>query len=251
MEQLEKRFYNLDELSEITTVNRKANNFKRDVENALAKWGYGYEWINHRGATITHIPTAPEERLREILVRQFHVDIKVDMYSFACFVTAFSDIPSFDSMPWKEREHYFREYLGRQVDERTLRSWAKKLIEQEIVVKGTSGSYWKTEIIDNYKIRSTVSKEEVDAYNKRRTELLDELPIDELALAIMKKDKELTYKQAICSAWDYIYSRLWDEFQCCYYSCKTFHFTAWNKQGDLAEVYELTREISGKEERNA
>ena len=69
MKQLEKRFYNLDELSEITGAKRHSKNLKRDVENTLTKWGYGYDWINHRGATILYIPTTPEERLQEILVR--------------------------------------------------------------------------------------------------------------------------------------------------------------------------------------
>ena len=63
MEQLEKRFYSLDELSEITATDRKSKNFKRDVENSLTNWGYGYDWFNRRGATITDIPASPEERL--------------------------------------------------------------------------------------------------------------------------------------------------------------------------------------------
>ncbi len=236
------RFYNLKELAEITGANRKTKNFKRDVQNVLTKWGYGYDWINRRGATITHIPSSPEERLQEILVRQFHVDVQVDMYAFACFVTAFSDIPGFACMPWKERENHFRDYLGRKVDERTMRSWAKKLIEGDIIVKCTEGSFWKTEIIENCKIRTTVPKEEVETYNKRRAELLNQLAID-----TMKQDKSLSYDKALRAAWKDVYFFLWHEFHCCYYSCKTFYFTAWNEQGTLAEVYELAREISRKE----
>ena len=236
------RFYSRSEIAEITEISMESHNFSRDVKDTLAKWGYGFDWISRKGVTITHIPSSPEERLQEILVRQFHVDVQVDMYAFACFVTAFSDIPGFACMPWKEREHHFRDYLGRQVDERTMRNWAKKLIEKQIIIKGTEGSFWKTEIIDNRKIRTTVPEEEVEVYNKRRTELLNELAIDTI-----KRDKSLSYEKALRAAWKDVYYCLWEEFHCCYYSCKTFYFTAWNEQGTLAEVYELTREISRKE----
>ena len=244
MEQLEKRFYTLDELAEITGMNCKANNFKRNVENALTKWGYSYDWFNRRGATITGIPTSPEERLQELLVRQFHVDIQVDMYAFSCFVTAFTDIDGFDSMPWEEREKVFQEYLGRKVDKRTLSKWSKTLIEQEIMGKDCVGSYWKTEIIDKRKIRSPATEKEYEEYEIRRRELMRRL--EEFAMDAMRQDPQLPYKEAVKIAWKELYSILWDEFNCCYYCCKTFQFTMWNDQGDLVEVYELIREISEK-----
>ena len=62
MEQLEERFYNFDELAEVTGINRQSKNFKRDVENILDKWAYRYKWEPRQGAFITHIPTTPEER---------------------------------------------------------------------------------------------------------------------------------------------------------------------------------------------
>lgn len=63
MEQLEKRFYNLDELSEVTGIKRKSNNFKRDVRNTLEKWCYRDCWIDRKGTNIIEVPTTPEERL--------------------------------------------------------------------------------------------------------------------------------------------------------------------------------------------
>lgn len=246
MKQLEMRFYGRAEIAEITNISIAAHNFSRDVKDTLAKWGYGYDWINRRGVTITYVPTTPEERLQEILVRQFHVDIQVDMFSFSCFVTAFSDVEGFDNMPWGVRKGILYELTGKQYDERTLSNWARKLLEQEIMIKGTAGSYWKTEIKNNRKIRSSVSKQEVDSYYIRRAELLNELETDYKRIKPKASDRE-----ARKAAWEAVYFHLWDEFNCCYYSCKTFHFTAWNKQGDLAEVYELTREISGKEGKHA
>ena len=153
------------------------------MENTLEKWCYRDKWKDRQGTTITHIPATPEERLQEILVRQFHVDIQVDMYAFSCFVTAFTDIDGFDSMPWEEREKVFQEYLGRKVDKRTLSKWSKTLIEQEIMGKDCVGSYWKTEIIDKRKIRSPATEKEYEEYETRRRELmrrLEEFAMDAL-----------------------------------------------------------------------
>ncbi len=63
------RFYGRAEIAEITNISIAAHNFSRDVKDTLAKWGYGYDWINRRGVTITYVPTTSEERLQEILVR--------------------------------------------------------------------------------------------------------------------------------------------------------------------------------------
>ena len=241
MEQLEKHFYSLDELSEITATDRKSKNFKRDVENALTRWGYGYDWFNRRGATITDIPTTPEERFQEILVRKFHVDIQVDMLALACYITAFTDIEGFDSMPWKEREHLFRLYYGRKVDEKTLRKWCQKLIEQEIISKDLNGTCWKTETIDNRKIRSPATEQEFIEYKNRRTELLDELTQE-----YKDANAELSDDQARKEAWGVVYSLLWAEYQCCYYFCKQFRFKAWNEQGEIIEIIELAKEINEK-----
>lgn len=244
MDQLEQRFYERSKIADITSVNPEdSKHFKRNVENTLTKWGYGFEWLRG-GATITHVPTLPEERLKEILIRQFHVDIQVDMYAFACFVTAFTDVDGFSCMPWKVREKEYQKYSGKFYSGRTLSSWCKKLIEQQIMTKGSIGSYWKTYTNDDKeKIRETVSFEEAHDYFKRRSELVDSLTID-----IVRANKKISYDEARREAWQDVYRILWDEFKCCYYSCKTFHFTAWNVQGDLAEVYELTRQISRKED---
>lgn len=243
MDQLEKRFYNLDELAELTGVNRRANNFKRDVENILDNWGYGHDWINRRGATIKHIPETPEEKLQEILIRQFHVDIQTDMYGFSCFVTAFSEIEGFNSMPWGVRETAITSYFGIYVDERKQRKWCKKLFDQELISKSSYGSYWKTEIKDNVKIRTPLKTEkdyqDYDNYYKRRSQLLDECTKNYLHY-----NPSLTIIQARNEAWKDVYTFLWAEFHCCYYSCKDIQFKAWVVQGDIEEIIELTNEIA-------
>ena len=239
MLQIEKRFYNLDELAEITGINRKSKNFKRDVENILGNWGYGHQWINRRGATITYIPTTAEERLQELLVRQYHIDIQVNMFDFACFIYAIENLKGFDSMPWNERETYFLKTYGKRIDERILRKWCSTLLKQKVMLKTPKATNWKTEIYGDKKYRSPASEEEVKKFNKRRSELL-ELWAQEL----QEEDPALTDENAIKKAWDHVYSDLWAEFHCCYYYCKSFYFAPWDEQqADTTELFELVDEV--------
>ena len=241
---MEKRFYSKKELAEITGAHLEdAKHFPRNVKDALKKWGYSYEWVRGFGAIITHVPTEAEECLREILIRQFHVDIQVDMYAFSCFVTAFSDIAGFDSMPWAEREKEYFNYSGIFVEQKTLSNWSRNLFEHGILMKGEAGSYWRTDIYkDGSKSRTLVTKEEAQEYLNRRSELIAQ------NLRGLRMVINMTPKEKNKQAWSAAYKTLWKEYNCCYYSCKTFSFTAFVEQGPLAEVYELTREISGKEE---
>ena len=101
-----------------------------------------------------------------------------------------------------------------------------------------------TYIDDNgIKKRVMVEQKEAQDYFNRRSELLEEL-----TWQLLKQNKIMSYDDARRVAWQNVYPYMWEEFHCCYYSCKTFHFTAWTEQGNLAEVYELTREISRKED---
>ncbi len=220
-----------------------SKHFKRNTSKILSEWGYGYDWMPY-GIQITHIPETKEERLKEILLRKFHVDIQVDMYAFSCFITAFTDVPGFSSMPWKVREKKYEEYSGVFFTSRTLSKWCKKLIEREIMSKQSYGTYWKTSIINGVKVRKITTEKEAKEYFKRRSELLEKLTLDE-----QKENPSYTYDKARSEAWKNVYLVLWAELGYCCYFCKTFRFFALNEQGWLAEVYELTREISHKEER--
>lgn len=246
MEQLKKTFYSTSELAELTGAKEAdKKHFKRNVESILTKWGYGSDWVNGHGTRIIHVPEMPEERLQEILIRQFHVDIQTEMYYFACFVTAFTDIPNFDSMPWAIREKEYEKYSGKFITSRTLSKWCRQLIEHEIISKGESGTYWKTTITTEHeKVREIISEAEAQEYFRRRSEL-----VEKCAFELLKKTPSLSLEQAQRKSWKSVYQNLWGEFKCCCYFCKSFRFFAWNTQGWLAEVFELTREISGKEER--
>lgn len=248
MEQLEMRFYNLDELAQITGVKRKSKNFKRDVKNTLEKWCYRDEWKDRQGTTITHIPATPEERFQEILVRQFHVDIQVDMYLFSCFITAFDELDGFSSMPWEERATVLKKYYGVEVTDRTLRNWCSTLLNEDLMSKNTDGTYWKTEYKDNAKIQSPIPEEEYERYHeyfKRRAELRK--CVEQFTLNILQENPDSTYREAYKAAWSLVYSILWSEFGCCYYTCKDFQFKSWIEKGELKEVIALAKEIAEKE----
>ena len=142
-------------------------------------------------------------------------------------------------MPWKEREDIFRLKYGKRVDEKTLRKWCSKLLEHNIIIKDKEGSYWKTEIIDNRKFRSPASEEQVKEYNRRRAQLLRELAAD-----LRTDDPKITEQDSIKEAWKNVYTVLWAEFHCCYYSCKTFYFPPWDqRQADVTELFELVDEV--------
>ena len=130
MQQLDLRFYSRTEIAEILAVNiSDSRHFKRNTENKLKKWGYRYSYTT-AGVTILSCPTTAEERLAELLIRQYNIDVQINPYAFACFITAFSDIDGFDSMPWGERAKVYYDYSGISMDERTLRNWCSKLISQ-------------------------------------------------------------------------------------------------------------------------
>lgn len=57
----------------------------------------------------------------------------------------------------------------------------------------------------------------------------------------------LSPKEAEAAAWSATYKQLWEEFSCCYYSCKYFSLSAFCDidAETLQELYELSRELAG------
>lgn len=210
------------------------------MKSRLEKWGYGYDY-KQAGVTIERIPTTAEERLAELMTREYNLDVQIAPYDFACFVTAFTDVSGFSSMPWEERAAELREKYGVYTTDRTLRNWCSKLMTQGIVFKHTDGSYWKTEYINGIKHRSQVQREEAQAYFDRRSEIVAEETEN-------YKRAHFDYKTARSKAWKYAYQVLWNEYGCCYYHCKNFLFTAFAEENNesLLEMYELAREIKDK-----
>ena len=241
MIQLERRYYERVEIGEITGVNPKSQNFKRNVENKLTNWGYSFSY-GKKSFTITRAPETAQERLAEIIIRVFDIDIQVDVYAFACFISTFSWYVEFSQMPWDERAKEMKILYGITISGDTLKKWYGKLNKMNLITKDkTDRAYWKTSIEDGVKIRDMVEgdeelESEMKAYLDTRKELLNEYITS--ALASGKKD----YKKITAEAWENAQKTLWNRYQCCFYSCGKITL---NIIGECArEIFELVDEIS-------
>lgn len=238
MLQLEQRFYSRKEIAEVLGVNiNDSNHFAEKAKNRLKKWGYGFVYTQ-AGVTIQTIPATAEERLAELMIREYNLDVQIAPYDFACFVIAFYDVDGFSSMPWEKRALELRKNYGVSITDRTLRNWCSKLLSLGIISKHTDGSCWKTEYINGVKHRTQVQKDEAQAYFNRRSEIIEKE-------TEKYRRANFDYKTARSMAWKYATQVLWDEYSCCYYKCKNFLFTAFAEENNesLLEMYELAREI--------
>lgn len=241
MKQLELRTYPRAEIAEVLSVNLKdSSHFKRNVENKLSKWGYGYRYTTP-AVEIVSKPEAPAERLSEILYRGYGIDVQIEAVQFACFIAAFTDIEGFSSSPWEQREIEFYKYYGYSVSARTMRNWCHQLIERGVIANVGGSSAWRTLFADGRKIREPVDeadKEEMQHYYDRRREIVQ---------ANYKSQLEdgKSEDEAMKAAWKDTYKDLWAEFGCCYYYCKYFVFSSFSYNDvDVWEIYELAREIA-------
>ena len=236
MLQLEQRFYSRKEIAEVLGVNiNDSNHFARNVRDKLTKWGYGFDYKTE-GVTITSIPLTPEERLAEIAIRQLNLDVQVNSYAFACFITAINEFEGFNSMPWEARANVLCSQYGVNVTDRTLRNWCSKLLEKNAVSKVGGITYWKTTYDNKIKIQTQVQKSDSDEYYKRRSELVAEFYKENI-------DAKMDMKTAHEKAWKSAYETLWGEFHCCYYCCKGILIAAFHDEGLMREIIELTNEV--------
>lgn len=239
MKQLELRAYSRVEISEVLGVNiADSNHFKRNVESKLNRWGYSYEY-SRKQVVITRQPTTAEERLSEMMIRAFNMDVRIDSYTFAAFIYSLVVYPEFVSMPWEERAKFLEDEFNITVSDRTLRSWCSHLIESHAVVKDNSYlTRWITGYCNGEKYRELVDgdpelEQFADDYWNEKKELLEEF-------------SDLPAKEK----WDTVRKTLWDRHHCCLYCCKGIVFSAWNDEMSneaLQEVIELVNEIAEKE----
>ena len=163
------------------------------------------------------------------MIKDYGLDVRVDIKAFACFLLAFSEVEGFEAMPWAERENWLKEAYGVEVSERTLRKWCNKLIETDTLTKSDAAkAYWRTSKINGKTIRELVSgDDEMEAEMKQywdcRRQLLEE------------------------HNWKETNEILWNTFGCCYYSCKFFGLSAFDTVGGVQEIYELINIIINQE----
>ena len=227
MKQLEVRFYSLDELAE--AIDRKRDShFAGNAKADLTKWGYEWEWKNGRGVVITKAPQTAKERLAEIMNRKFGLDIQVDVYAFACFMWMLLTVDGFDAMPWTVRAEEIEYWFGVEVTEKTLRSWASRLLATDNLHKSEDRILWRTERHNGNISRDPVVPDDADyiSYKSRQAELIAEYK----ALGLTKS-----------KAWGEAFKQLWREFKCCYYGCSKLMLNG--LQEDIDEIAELATQI--------
>ncbi len=176
--------------------------------------------------------------MKEILIRKLNLDVQINPYDFACFICAFTDIGSFDSMPWKEREEQMKLKYGTEVSDRTLRNWCSKLIGRDLIQKCGKETYWKTQRFGKETYRTKVAEDDpkMTEYFQKKQEYLD------VAMLAAEKAGKVG-KESVAAAWDATYKSLWREFGCCYYTCRGLLFNA-IEEDYIFEIYELAQEIA-------
>lgn len=239
MKQLELRAYTRQEIADVLGVNiEDTKHFKRNIETKLTRWGYSYEY-SRKAVTIIKAPTAAIERLSEIMIRAYDMDIRIEAFSFSAFLYSLVVFPEFTSMPWEERANFLEAEFGISVSERTLRAWCSRFIQTGILIKDDSyKTRWITGYCDGEKYRELVDgdkklEEYADKYWKRKKELLEQY-------------NELETKEK----WELVGKTLWSEFHCYVYCCKGLNFSAWDSKisnQTLREVVELVTDIAEME----
>lgn len=224
MQQIEVRNYSRTEMAELLKVEITDTHFSRKVQSILTKWGYSFVY-SRKAIQITAAPSTAQERLNELLIREFDLDIRIDIGKFATFVYLLMD-EEFSSMPFGERANVMKQDYNIEVSEITLKRWYKKLVYYNVVeTNRLRKTYWVSMYVDGQKTRMKVDEDDEGKikYENRRRKLEEQNIKDGMNKADAYSSANLT---------------CWKEFKCCYYSCNTIILNAFNQQ-----FFELAEEV--------
>lgn len=224
MQQIEVRNYSRTEMAELLKVEITDTHFSRKVQSILTKWGYSFVY-SRKAIEITAAPSTAQERLNELLIREFDLDIRIDIGKFATFVYLLMD-EEFSSMPFGERANVMQQDYNIEVSEITLKRWYKKLVDYNVVeTDRLRKTYWVSMYVDGQKTRMKVDEDDEGKikYENRRRKLAEKNIKDGMNKADAYSSDNLT---------------CWKEFKCCYYSCNTIILNAFNQQ-----FFELAEEV--------
>lgn len=224
MQQIEVRNYSRTEMAELLKVEITDTHFSRKVQSILTKWGYSFLY-SRKAIEITAAPSTAQERLNELLIREFDLDIRIDIGKFATFVYLLMD-EEFSSMPFGERANVMQQDYNIEVSEITLKRWYKKLVDYNVVeTDRLRKTYWVSMYVDGQKTRMKVDEDDEGKikYENRRRKLAEKNIKDGMNKADAYSSANLT---------------CWKEFKCCYYSCNTIILNAFNQQ-----FFELAEEV--------
>ena len=221
MEQLKLKTYTRQEIAEILKLDAKNKNFARDAKNILTNWGYSFNY-SRKVVEITRQPQSAKEKLNEIMIRKYDMDIQTDVYSFSIFLYCLLLDDAFNSMPWDAREEWIRDEFDISVDSRTLRNWCSKFIKHgTIEINKSDKTFWMT----------TINSE-----GEREREIVEQ---DNPCRLAYWKDFWNLKKAGV----ENIYKELWCKYGCCFYSCGTLELSAFDDVSLLQEIIELVNEI--------
>ena len=224
MQQIEVRNYSRTEMAELLKVEITDTHFSRKVQSILTKWGYSFLY-SRKAIEITAAPSTAQERLNELLIREFDLDIRIDIGKFATFVYLLMD-EEFSSMPFGERANVMQQDYNIEVSEITLKRWYKKLVDYNVVeTDRLRKTYWVSMYVDGQKVSMKVDEDDEGKikYENRRRKLAEKNIKDGMNKADAYSSANLT---------------CWKEFKCCYYSCNTIILNAFNQQ-----FFELAEEV--------
>ena len=224
MQQIEVRNYSRTEMAELLKVEITDTHFSRKVQSVLTKWGYSFVY-SRKAIQITAAPSTAQERLNELLIREFNLDIQIDIGKFATFVYLLMD-EEFSSMPFGERANVMKQDYNIEVSEIALKRWYKKLVDYNVVeTNRLRKTYWVSMYVDGQKTRMKVDEDDEGKikYENRRRKLAEKNMKDGMNKADAYSSANLT---------------CWKEFKCCYYSCNTIILNAFNQQ-----FFELAEEV--------
>ena len=224
MQQIEVRNYSRNEMADLLKVEITDSHFSRKVQSILTKWGYSFVY-SRKTIQITAAPSTAQERLNELLIREFDLDIRIDIGKFATFVYLLMD-EEFSSMPFGERVNVMKQDYNIEVSEITLKRWYKKLVDYNVVeTNRLRKTYWVSMYVDGQKTRMKIDENDEGKikYENRRRKLAEK----NIKNGMNKAD---AYSSANLTCWK--------EFKCCYYSCNTIILNAFNQQ-----FFELAEEV--------
>lgn len=231
MIKLEKRFYSREEIAKIVEVDAHNKNFKRKIVDTLQKWGYSYEYTK-KGVTILAAPQTIEQRIAEIAQRVLNLDVRCDSSAFAAFLFLLQCDEEFNISPWIKKAELMKEQMGIIVSDRTLRTWAKKLIDNNIIIKDNEEKVlWYTIVLNGEKYQEMLNTDDegeikaYEQYTETRTQLFE-------------KEKAAGNEKP----WEAVFSALWNKFHIVYYYCKPFQCNA-ILNDDLKEMLNLVEDM--------
>lgn len=114
--------------------------------------------------------------LKKLLVERLGMNPQVNALDFAQFILALVSEPGFDSMPYETKESVISKICGHDIDDATLRNWAKKLYLTNNAHREKKGALWHT-FRDEYGMKhqepADPDGEDYKSYCAARTQTLE------------------------------------------------------------------------------